>query len=254
MAYTAHYFRPFGDLGVGEALGWAYSIFTLGVLAQPVINTASSALSPKEGKRGIVTGNLIAIPVVTMAALCGIISRDLFPGIPSLAALPALLDAVPGWVGIFLLIAMWAPLMSAASPFLMGATTIVVRGYIAPAFTNATDRRLLAASRLTTVGIGALSLLLGFFVREILREITFVAVPVSAIVYVVFFGWLVKKIPSVWAFAALAGSLAILFLSFMLGYHRLVHPIWPVTAYVLIVMFAGFFVSGKGRGARTLNR
>jgi SSS family solute:Na+ symporter len=212
-----------------------------------VINTASSAVGPREGKIGIITGNLIAIPVVAMAALCGIVSRYVFPGIPSLAALPALLEVVPPWVGVFFLLAMWAPLMSAASPFLMGATTIVVKGFIAPVLTGTNDRRLLFFSRMTTMGIGALSLFLGFFVREILREITFVAVPVGGIVYIVFFGWFVKKIPSVWAFTALAGSLAILFLSLVLGYHKLTHPIWPATAYVMIVMFAGLFVSGKGR-------
>lgn len=245
MAHTAHYFDPFGDLGIGEALSWAYSIFTLGVLAQPVINTASSAVGPRAGKIGIITGNLIAIPVVAMAALCGIVSRYVFPAIPSLAALPALLEIVPAWVGIFFLLAMWAPLMSAASPFLMGATTIVVKGFIAPVLTGTNDRRLLFFSRLTTIGIGALSLFLGFFVREILREITFVAVPVGGIVYIVFFGWLVKKIPSVWAFTALAGSLAILFLSLVLGYHKLTHPIWPATVYVFLVMFTGLFVANR---------
>jgi SSS family solute:Na+ symporter len=245
MAHSAHYFQPFGDLGAAEALSWAYINFTLGVLAQPVINTASSALSPREGKIGIIAGNLIAIPVVVMAALCGIVSRDIFPGMPSLAALPALLELVPTPVGIFFLIAMWAPLMSAGSPFLMGATTLAVKGYVAPTLGIQSDRNLLVASRLTTVGIGVISLLLGFFVREILREITFLAVLLSAIVYIVFFGWLVKKIPSVWAVTALVGSLVILFLSFILGYHRLLHPIWPVTIYVFLVMFTGLFVTNR---------
>jgi SSS family solute:Na+ symporter len=247
MAHTAHYLQPFGDLGAAQALSWAYINLTLAVFAQPIINTASSAISPRAGKIGIITGNLIAVPVVVMAALCGIVSRDIFPGIPSLAALPALLELVPAPVGVFFLIAMWAPLMSAGSPYLMGATTIAVKGYIAPMLNIVSDRKLLVASRLTTVGIGVISLLLGFFVREILREVTFLAVLLSAIVYIVFFGWLAKKIPSVWAFTALAGSLVILLFSFVLGYHKVVHPIWPVTIYVFLVMFVGSLLSGSGR-------
>ncbi|HUJ88777.1 MAG TPA: hypothetical protein VLX12_01170, partial [Syntrophorhabdales bacterium] len=186
MAHTAHYFQPFGDLGPAQALSWAYINLTLALLAQPVINTASSARGPREGKVGIVTGNLIAIPVVMMAALCGIIAKDAFPHEPSLAALPALLQLLPASIGVFFLIAMWAPLMSAGSPYLMAATTIAVKGYIAPAFGIERDRRLVVASRLTTVGIGAVSLFLGFFVRDILKEITFLAVIMSAVVYVVF--------------------------------------------------------------------
>lgn len=247
MLHTGHYFRTFGDLGAAEALSWAYISLTLGVLTQPVINTASSALSPKEGKIGIITGNLIAVPVVVMAALCGIVAKDTFPNEPSLSALPALLQLLPPSIGIFFLIAMWAPLMSAGSPYLMAATTIAVKGFIAPTLNIVSDRKLLAASRLTTAVIGAISLLLGFFVRDILKEVTFLAVLLSAIVYVVFFGWVIKKIASVWAFAALAGTPVILLVYFGLGLKTLVHPIWPVTIYVFIVMFAGCLLSRRGR-------
>ncbi len=247
MAHTAHYFQPFGDLGAAQLLSWAYISITLSILTQPVINAASSARGPREGKIGIITGNLIAIPVVVMAALCGIVARDAFPHESSLSALPALLQLLPVSVGVFFLIAMWAPLMSAGSPYLMAATTIAVKGYIAPMFSIVSDRKLLIASRLTTVGIGAVSLCLGFFVRDILKEVTFLAVLLSAIVYVVFFGWLVKRIPGTWAFAALAGTPVILFLYFSLGLHSLVHPIWPVTMYVFIVMLAGSLFSHKSQ-------
>ncbi len=251
---TSHYFQPFGDLGPVEALSWAYINFTLAVLAQPVINTASSALSSREGKIGIIIGNLIAVPVVVMAALCGIVAHATFPGIPSLSALPSLLQLVPAWVGVFILIAMWAPLMSAGSPYMMGATTIAVKGYIAPMLRIGSDRKLLVASRLTTVGIGVISLLLGFFVKEILREITLLAVLLSAIVYVVFFGWLVKKIPSIWAFIALVGSLIILSFCFALGFQKLIHPVWPVTVYVLLVMFTGLCVTRKRKSETGLEQ
>jgi len=172
MANHTFYFQPFGDLGITQALSWAYINFTLGVLAQPVINTASSAKTIQEGKKGIMIGNLISIPVVAMAALCGIVAKYVFPDIPSLAALPALLEIVPPFVSVFFLISMWAPLMSSGSPFLMGATTLAIKGYVAPIFKINNDRSLLFASRITTLIIGTISLFLGFFVKEILREVT----------------------------------------------------------------------------------
>jgi solute:Na+ symporter, SSS family len=238
-ASRGHYFHVFGDLGPSQALSWAFINLTLGVLAQPVINTASSAKNLREGKRGILIGNFIAIPVVVMAALCGIVAKGLFPDTPSLGALPALLAVVPPYVAVFFLISMWAPLMSCGSPFLMGATTLAVKGYIGPFFRINDDGRLLAVSRITTLLLGAISLLLGFFVKEILREITWIAVLLSAIVYVVFIGWTGRKIGTIYAFASLVGATIILFLCFVSGVHKTIHPIWPVTVYVLIVMGVG---------------
>ncbi|OPY80629.1 MAG: Sodium/proline symporter [Syntrophorhabdus sp. PtaU1.Bin153] len=239
MATQAHYFQPFGDLGIPQALGWAYINFTLGVLAQPVINTASSARSLREGRNGILIGNLIAIPVVIAAALCGIAARHLFPDIPSLNALPALLIVLPPYLAIPFLISMWAPLMSSGSPFLMGATTLTVKGYIAPLLKQKTERNLLLISRLTTLAIGIVSLLLGFFVKEILREVTWIAVLLSPIVYIVFIAWLGRSIGSTYAFVSLVGTVVIVLFSFLSGSCRHIHPIWPVTLYVFSVLAIG---------------
>lgn len=245
MAGDGHYFNVFGDLGAAQALSWAFINFTLGVLAQPVINTASSAKTITDGRRGVIIGNLIAIPVVVMAALCGIIAKYRFPEINSLAALPALIAIVPPYVAVFFLISMWAPLMSSGSPFLMGATTLAVKGYIVPFFKIGSDRRVLLVSRLTTLAIGALSLLLGFFVREILREVTWLAVFLSAIVYIVFAGWFLKGIGSMYAFISLIGTVVIMALSFLTGMHKAVHPLWPVTVYIALVMAVGFLAGRK---------
>jgi len=245
MAHHTFYFQPFGDLGITQALSWAYINFTLGVLAQPVINTASSANTLREGKKGILIGNLIAIPVVVMAALCGIVSKYIFPDIPSLAALPALLNIVPPFIAVLFLISMWAPLMSSGSPFLMGATTLAVKGYIAPTLKIDSDRKLLFVSRITTLLIGTVSLLLGFFVKEILREVTWIAVLLSAIVYIVFIGWIGRRIHSMFAYLSLIGTIVILFFSFIFGIHKIVHPIWPVTAFVFLVMGIGLIKTPK---------
>ena len=250
MVGHAHYFNPFGDLGISQALTWAYISFTLGVLAQPVINIASSAKNLDEGRKGIIIGNFIAIPVVVMAALCGIVAKYVFPDIPSLTALPALLDIVPPFIAVFLLISMWAPLMSSGSPFLMGATTLAVKGYIAPLCKIDNDKKLLLISRLTTLVIGAVSLFLGFFVKEILREVTWIAVFLSAIVYIVFIGWSGKGVRSIYAYISLLGTIIILLVSFLSGLFRVVHPIWPVTVYIFIVMSIGV-LSGKKIGQAT---
>lgn len=248
MASQAHYFSPFGDLGVVQALSWAYINLTLGVLAQPVINTASSAKTSEEGRKGILIGNFIAIPVVVMAALCGIVAKYIFPDIPSLSALPALLNIVPPFIAVFFLLSMWAPLMSSGSPFLMGATTLAIKGYIAPVFNIKSDRVLLLASRLTTLSIGAVALLLGFFVKEILREVTWIAVLLSAIVYIVFIGWTWKQVHSLYAFLSLLGTIIILIFTFAFGSYKVLHPVWPVTLYIFIIMGIGVLTRERSGG------
>jgi len=248
MANQAHYFSPFGDLGIVQALSWAYINFTLGVLAQPVINTASAAKTLEEGRKGILIGNFISIPVVVMAALCGIVAKYVFPDLPSISALPALLNIVPPFIAVFFLLSMWAPLMSSGSPFLMGATTLAIKGYIAPALNITNDRVLLLVSRLTTLLIGAVSLLLGFFVKEILREVTWIAVLLSAIVYIVFIGWAWKQVHSLYAFLSLLGTIAILIFSFAFGSYKVLHPVWPVTLYIFIIMGIGVLTRERCRG------
>ncbi|HEY3275072.1 MAG TPA: hypothetical protein VGJ94_00505 [Syntrophorhabdaceae bacterium] len=235
----SHFFTVFGDLGPAQALSWAYINLTLGVLAQPVINTASAAKSIAEGRKGILIGNFLAIPVVVMAALCGITAKALFPSIPSLSALPQLLPLMPPVVAVLFLLGMWAPLMSSGSPFLMGATTLAVKGYVAPMLKIKNDTTLLFASRITTLVLSGISLLLGLFVKEILREITWLAVFLSAVVYVVCAGWIKGRIESSFAFASLLGTIAIVGGSFLFGLVRYIHPVWPVTVYVCAVMTAG---------------
>jgi Na+/proline symporter len=136
---------------------------------------------------------------------------------------------------------MWAPLMSSGSPFLMGATTLAVKGYIAPLFKITNDHSLLFISRITTFIIGLISLLLGFFVKEILREVTWIAVFLSAIVYIVFIEWMGLKVKSIYAFISLIGTIVIILFFFIFGIYKIIHPIWPVTCFIGIIMVIACF-------------
>jgi SSS family solute:Na+ symporter len=242
----SHYFAPFGDLGPAQVLGLAYVNCTVGILAQPVINIASSARSTRSARLGIATAVLVNIPIVVMVALSGIVAKSAFPDLPSLSALPALLGVVPPFVSVLLLLGMWAPLMCAGSPFLMGATTLVVKGFITPAYRFKSDRGLLLVSRLTTLGLGLVALVLGFLVKEILRETAWIAVLGAAIVYIVFFGW-VRRIAPGWAMASLLGAPVLLAVTPFTGLDRVMHPVWPVTVLVFVLMGAGFLFSRKTR-------
>lgn len=53
---------------------------------------------------------------------------------------------------------------------------------------------------------------------------------------------------SSFAFAALLGTVIIMVLSFITGLQRTIHPLWPVTVYVAIVMGIGLLGREKDAG------
>jgi SSS family solute:Na+ symporter len=230
------YFEPLGDLGFWTVLSWFLVNLTIGVLAQPVINTAASAKDLRHGRLGILLGNLLAIPVPLIAALCGIVARHRYPEIQSIQALPMLLGNLPALLSLLFLLGMWAPLMSSGSPFLMGATTIVVRGYVVKSLPHLSDKKLLVASRMATLSITALALALGFFVVEILRSVTEIAVLLTSVVILVLMGGLLKNPSKSGGVLSLIVSIGLLALFLFTGWSKRVHPFWAVSLATVIIM------------------
>ena len=243
------YFAPFGDLGFPTLISWFLVNLTLGVLAQPVINAGASARDLRHGRLGILIGNLLAIPVPLMAALCGIMARYRFPEIESIGALPILLTDLPRVLSLLFLLGMWAPLMSSGSSFLMGATTIAVRGYAVKFLPHLSDRDLLIASRFATLSITAMALVLGFLVTEIMRTISEIAVLLTSVVILVLVGGILKK-PSRWGgFLSLLVSLCLLALFFLTGWIKKFHPFWAVSGATLIIIGISSWIDKKKGGA-----
>jgi solute:Na+ symporter, SSS family len=232
----SYYFEPLGDLGGATVLSWILVNLTIGVLAQPVINAGASAKDLHHGRWGILIGNLLAIPIPVVAAFCGILARYRYPDITSVKALPVLLNELPPLLAFLFLLGIWAPLMSSGSPFLMGATTIVIRGYLVKGLPRLSDRQVLVVSRGVTLALAALAFLLGSFVVEILRGITEIAVLMTSIVTLVALGGLLKQPSRQGGLLALLVSLGLLLLFLVTGWAKKVHPFWPVfLATVLIV-------------------
>ena len=230
------YFEPFGNLGFWTVLSWFLVNLTIGVLAQPVINAAATAKDLHQGRLGILLGNFLAIPVPLMAALCGIVARHRYPEIQSIQALPMLLSDLPAFLSLLFLLGMWAPLMSSGSPFLMGATTIVVRGYVVKSFPHLSDKKLLVASRIATLSITALALALGFLVVEILRSVTEIAVLLTSVVILMLMGGLLKNPSKRGGILSLIVSLGLLALFLFTGWSKKIHPFWAVSLATLIIM------------------
>lgn len=244
------YFKPFGDLGPWMALSWFLVNLTLGVLAQPVINAGASAKSLSHGRLGILIGNLVAIPVPLIAALCGVIAKYRYPEVASINALPILLGNLPSLIALFFLLGMWAPLMSAGSSFLMGGTTIVIRGYLVEILPELSDKRILIASRITTVVLAGVALFLGFFVIEILRSVTEIAVLLTSVVILVAMAGILKNPSKKGGFFSLIVSFCFLIVFISTGWDKKVHPFWVVFPATLLIMLVSTWVEQKSKKNR----
>jgi SSS family solute:Na+ symporter len=244
------YFQPFGNLGVFTALSWFLVNLSLCVLAQPVINAGASARDLRHGRLGILLGTFLAIPVPLMAASCGLLAKIQYPTISSIQALPVLLSNLPPGLSSLFLIGMWAPLMSAGSPFLMGATTIVVRGYVVRVFPGLTDRGLLIASRIATISIAGVALMLAFFISEILRSITEISVLLSTVVLLVVMGGILKTPSKAGGFLCMVISPCLLALFLITGWSQAVHPFWAVAPSTLVILLFSTWIARKPRSSR----
>lgn len=241
------YFKPFGDLGPWMVFSWLLVNLTLCVLAQPVINAGASAKSLSHGRLGILIGTLLAIPVPLIAALCGVIAKCRYPEVASIKALPVLLGNLPSLIALFFLLGMWAPLMSAGSSFLMGATTIVIRGYFIRILPQLSDRRILVASRITTLVLAGMALFLSFSVVEILRSVTEIAVLLTSVVILVAMAGILKNPSKKGGFLSLIVSFCFLILSISTGWDKKVHPFWMVFPATLLIMLVSTWIEQKLR-------
>jgi len=181
-------FEPLGDLRAlsRSCPGFFFSNLTSGCTwRKPVHQCCSKA--PKDffitAVWGILIGNLLcdSCSAVGKSPLCGnprqsSLPRGLLsvrsPSRPSERSSPFL------WLFLFLL-GMWAPLMSSGSPFLMGAATIAIRGYVVqvgfPSFKR--QRSSDGFEDRYSIGSPAFATSSWFpFVVEILRNVTEIAV------------------------------------------------------------------------------
>jgi solute:Na+ symporter, SSS family len=241
------YFQPLGDLGLWKALSWFIVNLTLGVLAQPVINAAASAKDLHHGRVGILMGTVLAIPVPCIAAFCGIMARSRYPEMASVQALPILLPNLPLLLSLLFLLGMWAPVMSAGGAFLMGATTLIVRGYWVKRFPHLSDKGILISSRIATMCVTLVSLLFAFFVLDILQSLSEIAVLLSSVLILVLVGGVLRHPSKMGGRMALSVTLCLLILFIAMGWSKTVHPLWAVLASTLLIIGVSTWIERKRR-------
>lgn len=169
----AAYFEP---MGAGGAIILAAVLPTLmyTLIGQDFYQRLFASRNEKVAVRAAVLAGVVLMAYAAFPALAGMAARGLFgDDILQAQAIPMLvIEVLPAWYGAIVVAAILGAIMSTADSLLIAGTShltndLYVR-FAGPA-AGADTRRLLMISRLGTVGIGILALVLALSVREIIE-------------------------------------------------------------------------------------
>jgi SSS family transporter len=248
-----------GRLGVMEPLAWmalcVYSYSTDQTYMQRVFATRDAKVARFAY---IYTGVNYLIFGACVAGM-GMVASVLLPGLPNQdEALPRLIaDVLPRGLRGFFLTAILATTMSTASAWLAAGSSLVVQDGYEPLLAGRLDeRRLLRVSRMTTVGLAALALLVALTFPGVVSAVVFSTLVAPAAVFVPMMLGLYWKRPTAAAgfsslvTAALVGVLSqVLWYRTAPGWLGAIHPLFlgPAAGLAVFLLVAG--VAGNRRSS-----
>lgn len=240
-----------GRLGVMEPLAWmalcVYSYSTDQTYMQRVFATRDAKVARFAY---IYTGVNYLIFGACVAGM-GMVASVLLPGLPNQdEALPRLIaDVLPRGLRGFFLTAILATTMSTASAWLAAGSSLVVQDGYEPLLAGRLDeRRLLRVSRMTTVGLAALALLVALTFPGVVGAVVFSTLVAPAAVFVPMMLGLYWKRPTAAAgfsslvTAALVGVLSqVLWYRTAPGWLGAIHPLFlgPAAGLAVFLLVAG---------------
>jgi solute:Na+ symporter, SSS family len=167
------------DFPVSAAFGWS-EIATMLVLVGSVYLVGPDVYTRLLSARDVRTARIAAlsaaalvIPVAFIVSALGLAARVLAPGLAAEQALPWLItNALPSSVGVLLLVALVAALMSSADSTLLGQSTIVADEVVSK-LCHLDERHVVLAARIGVVVLALLSLLLALSLQGVIASLLF---------------------------------------------------------------------------------
>jgi len=184
QALPASYFSWDGDIGASTIA--AYFVGNIGAIfsTQYIIQAISSTRSAEAARRSTFIAAALAVPIGLALGLIGVAARYLYPGMPSLFALPVFLQSMNVYLAGFVAVSLVAAIFISVSTVALAISSLVVRDFYVPHFQPTPEREFITTRRLAVV-IGFLPLLfvvcapallnLSFFTRALRLSVTIVA-------------------------------------------------------------------------------
>ena len=195
---------------------WAYFIVLVPafIVSPGLLQKIYGARDARTVRRGVCTNAVALMLFAFIPALLGMAAYQAFPGLPTQdLALPRLLmDALPFWIGGLTLAAVFSAEISSADAVLFMLTTSLSRDlyqtYIEP---GASERRMLAVSRITAVVAGLAGVVLAAVLPDVITALTIFYSILSVALFVPLIAGLYSARPSAHgAMATIAGSILVM--------------------------------------------
>lgn len=227
-------FEPSVGMALAAGVGGALSYLTAG----SVVNVIFCSKNLKAGRIALWVASILTFFFALLPCAVGLAGAVWMPGQPANEVLFLMADAVSPWVSTVTSLAVLAAIISSAPAFLLVIITQLTddlyKGYVRP---NASQKELMMVSRLLTIGVGVMCILIGLNSGSILSALlgALQIRAITAIVLVVALFW--ARVNSKVAFwSILLGSTVAVCWNFA-GNPFGVAPLWPgvvVTAIVVV--------------------
>jgi solute:Na+ symporter, SSS family len=223
---------------------WMLSIVPIWFIGMTLYQRIYASRDVKTAKRAWYFAGLLEWPVMAFVGVAlGMMGRAMFPEAQPEMGLPLLIRHVlpVGVVGL-VLAAYFAAIMSTADSCLLASVGNLVDDlYLRHVNRDAPERRVLTLTRLLTVIVGLLSVLIALLMPSVLEAILLsYAIMVSGLFAPTLGGLLWSRVSSTAAVSSMvAGAVALIGLKMLPGWNPLADPILvalPISALVLVVV------------------
>jgi len=206
---TKEYFNPFSYISIQEIARWFILLFFLPITAAPLYQRFFVSKSETCSKKSIIYAVMIWMAIDSVVILLGFTALQLFPNLtdPDMAYIMLGGAILPKALSGIFFIALLSMVMSTADSFLQsGAASLTydVYRYFKP---KSTEKQLIMASRMFTIILGLLSLILALYIKMIIPALVFtLTIWIAAILVPTLIVLTGRKIRNDTAFCSLIGG------------------------------------------------
>jgi solute:Na+ symporter, SSS family len=163
--------------GVGWAQIFAWLIAGVGAIfaTQYVVQAVTTVRDPGRAQRAGFYSALMLVPFGILAAVVGMASAVLYPGIESIDALPTLAVDIHPLLTALVMCGLVGAILGSIAALIIGSATLLLKDFYRPWFNrDGNDRKDVVFLRLATFGAGVVPIALALFAQDVLA-VTFLA-------------------------------------------------------------------------------
>jgi solute:Na+ symporter, SSS family len=169
--------ESFSVVGVGWAQIFAWLIAGVGAIfaTQYVVQAVTTVRDPGRAQRAGFYSAMMLVPFGILAAVVGMASAVLYPGIESIDALPTLAVDIHPLLTALVMCGLVGAILGSIAALIIGSATLLLKDFYRPWFNrDGDDRKDVVFLRIATFGAGVVPIALALFARDVLA-VTFLA-------------------------------------------------------------------------------